>query len=100
MIKRSLRSLVHNRKIYCCSKEYQVKVLIKNLIKYKIAPSVQTSINNKFEIYYSSSNIESLAVNIVYQQLISCIYDYPERNVHLIGYYKDEIVYDKIINYP
>jgi hypothetical protein len=98
MIKHSLRSLVHNRKIYCCSKEQQVKVLIKNLIKYRIAPSVQTSINNKYEIYYVDFLYEN--VDIVYQQLISCIYDYPERNVHLIGYYNDEIVYDKIINYP
>ena len=83
--------------VYCCSKETQVKVLIKKLIKNKIIPSVQTSINQKYEIYYSDRNLEN--VDIVYNQLVSCAYDYPERNVHLIGYYNDEIVYDKIINY-
>jgi hypothetical protein len=93
----AVRSLVYNRKIYCCSKEIQVKVLIKKLIKNKITPSVQTSINQKYEIYYVDFLYEN--VDIVYQQLVSCAYDYPERNVHLIGYYNDEIVYDKIINF-
>jgi len=74
-------------------------VLIKKLIKYKITPSVQTSINNKYEIYYVDFLYENVAVAVVYNQLVSCVYDYPERNVHLIGYYNDEIVYDKIINY-
>jgi hypothetical protein len=86
-----------------CHQNNEIKVLIKKLIKYKITPSVQTSINNKYEIYYLSSNLdflyENVAVAVVYNQLVSCVYDYPERNVHLIGYYNDEIVYDKIINY-
>jgi len=82
-----------------CHQNNEIKVLIKKLIKYKITPSVQTSINNKYEIYYFDFLYENVAVAVVYNQLVSCVYDYPERNVHLIGYYNDEIVYDKIINY-
>jgi hypothetical protein len=78
------------------------KFKIKNMLHNNVKPTIQTStykntdhfvkypcISNNYK--YSSVDFKDEykvgdCVEVIFQDLIDCIYDYPERYIHLIGY--------------
>jgi hypothetical protein len=80
-----------------CLNNNQVKLKIKNMIKHRIRPCIATSNNGEFDKlknynsnykYIEWDNKEFLKNHVenINSSLISCIYDYPECYVYLVGY--------------
>ena len=93
----------HNKKFYSQDVKSSIMTKIRTLVKHGFNPSIQvSSFNKRYDVYYTNKielTNEELIVEKTYQELISCAYDYPDRNIHLIGYSTDnEIVYDKLLN--
>ena len=79
----------NKRIVYASNVKNVVLKTIKTMIKLKINPSIQVSSGYKYDIYYVNKldlQQEEEIIKEFYDQLVSCIYDYPEKNIHLIGY--------------